>query len=61
MHLQVIFKFKADISTIDIPTKLNNPFGTYLPEIARLAAEEFQEFISGEFKKWNYDFNSRKG
>lgn len=42
MHLQVIFKFKADISTIDIPTKLNNPFGTNLPEITRVAAEEFQ-------------------
>ncbi|HUH73725.1 MAG TPA: hypothetical protein VLZ75_04900 [Chitinophagales bacterium] len=60
MHPQ-IFKFKTDISTIDIPTKLNNPFGTYLPEIARVATEEFQEFILEEFEKWNYDFNNRKG
>jgi len=45
---QLIFDFKADLSSIPIPERLNNPFGTKIPKVARIAAEEFQEFIAKE-------------
>lgn len=61
MDEQIIFNFKTDLSNINIPDKLNNPFGEYIPEIGKIAAKEFQEFISQESKKWNYDFHSQKG
>lgn len=61
MNPQLIFNFKTDISNIDIPLKLNNPFRIDVPEIAKVAAKEFQEFISIESKKWIHDFSSQKG
>lgn len=61
MDKQLIFSFKTDISKINIPSKLNNPFGSHIPEIARIAAKEFQEFIAVESKKWKYDFHIQKG
>jgi tRNA pseudouridine32 synthase / 23S rRNA pseudouridine746 synthase len=61
MKERVIFNFKMDISKINIPLKLNNPFGTYVPEIASVAAKEFQEFISIEAKNWNSNFDIDKG
>ena len=54
-------QFKTDISKVNIPSELNNPFGVYVPEIARIAAKEFQEFIAVESKKWEYDFHIQKG
>ena len=61
MDTQVIFNFKTDISKINIPLKLNNPFGVYVPEIAKIATKEFQEFIAIESQKWAYDFRVQKG
>lgn len=61
MDKQHIFNFTTDISEIDIPAKLNNPFGLFIPEIARLAAKEFQEFISSESQVWKHDFLTQKG
>ena len=61
MENQLIFNFKTDISRIDIPEKLNNPFELHIPEIVSIAAKEFQEFIASESKKWNYDFGLQKG
>ena len=61
MDKQHIFNFKTDISRIDIPVKLNNPFGISIPEIARIAAKEFQEFISSESQVWKHDFLIEKG
>lgn len=61
MEKQLIFNFKADISRIDIPSRLNNPFGEYIPEIARIATKEFQEFIVVETEKWMHDFSVQKG
>jgi tRNA pseudouridine32 synthase/23S rRNA pseudouridine746 synthase len=61
MDNHLIFKFKTDISEILIDTELNNPFGEYVPKIGKLAAKEFQEFIAEESKKWNYDFEIRRG
>ena len=61
MNSQFLFKFKTDISCIDIPSKLNNPFSANLTEIAEIAAKEFQEFITLESKKWDYNFSIQRG
>ena len=61
MDKQLLFNFKTDISSINIPSNLNNPFSTYIPEIAKEAAKEFQEFITIESKKWEYDFGAQRG
>ena len=61
MDKQTIFNFKTDISKVNIPSQLNNPFGIFVPEIARIAAEEFQEFIAAESKNWNHNFSVQKG
>ena len=61
MDKQVVFDFKMDISNINISTDLNNPFDTYVPEIAAIAAKEFQNFIYTESQQWNYDFETRRG
>lgn len=61
MNKQYIFDFKTNISDIEIPEELNNPFGIDIPEIAKIAANEFQEFVSIESKAWEYDFLGKKG
>ncbi|MUP14217.1 pseudouridylate synthase [Ancylomarina euxinus] len=61
MDKRHIFNFKTDISRINIPAKLNNPFGLSIPEIARIAANEFQDFISSESQGWKHDFRIQKG
>lgn len=61
MNQELIFNFKTDISPTDIPTKLNNPFGTEVSDIAKVAAKEFQEFIEVESKDWKHDFILQKG
>ena len=61
MNNQLIFDFKTDISRINVSSKLNNPFGLDIPEIARIAAKEFQQFIASEFQDWKYDFRTQKG
>ena len=58
---QLVFNFKSDISNLEIPKDLNNPFGTFIPEIGQIAAKEFQDFIESEIPKWNYDFSCQKG
>lgn len=61
MPSKYLFNLNSDISNIDIPTKFNNPFGTEIPEIARIAAKEFQEFIEEESINWKHDFSVQKG
>lgn len=61
MDKQHIFNFKTDISRINIPEKLNNPFGLYISEIVSIAAKEFQEFITSESHRWEHDFRIQKG
>lgn len=61
MNNQVVFNFKTDISNLSIPSELNNPFETNIPEMAQLAAHEFQEYITRECKNWDYDFTIQKG
>lgn len=61
MDVQLIFDFTTDISAINIPKALNNPFGKDIPDIAKIAATEFEAFISQESKKWSDDFSHTKG
>ncbi|MGB0402979.1 MAG: pseudouridylate synthase [Salibacteraceae bacterium] len=61
MNKLLIFNFKTDISGIEIPARLNNPFSSFVPEIAKIAASEFQDFINSESLNWNYDFKKQKG
>jgi tRNA pseudouridine32 synthase/23S rRNA pseudouridine746 synthase len=61
MDQQVLFNFKTAIARIKIPTKLNNPFGLDVPEIASIAAKEFQAFIASESQGWKHDFHAEKG
>lgn len=61
MNQQFLFHFKTELLKIQIPEKLNNPFGIAIPEIARIAAEEFQDFIASETSRWTYDFRVRNG
>jgi len=61
MDNNLIFEFKTDISKVHIPETLNNPFGTHIPEIAKIAATEFQDFIPTVSDNWDYDFRTRKG
>ncbi len=61
MDNNFLFKFKTDISSINISIKLNNPFSTSVPEIAKIAAKEFQEFITEEAKIWKYNFHKQRG
>ncbi len=56
-----IFNFKKDISEVDIPKEINNPFSLEISEIAKIATKEFQEFISSESKKWNHNFLTQRG
>lgn len=61
MQNQLIFNFNSDITFVDVPTELNNPFDYDIPDIAKQAAMEFQEFIASQTSKWNYDFSVRPG
>ena len=61
MTNSLVFNFKSCITEVPIPKKLNNPFGLEIPEIGRIAAAEFQEFIDEESAKWDYDFKTHRG
>lgn len=61
MVKQRIFNFKTDISGVNIPEKLNNPFEVNTSEIALIAVREFQEFITTAAPNWSYDFQLQKG
>ena len=61
MENQLIFNFKTDISKIKISANLNNPFGSHIPEIAKIATKEFQEFITSESQGWKHDLHTEKG
>lgn len=56
-----IFNFNTDISAVDLPNKINNPFSKQIPAIAKIAAKEFTVYLDIETKKWEYDFSSKKG
>lgn len=56
-----IFDFIADLSKVNIPLELNNPFGSYIPTIVKLAAEEFQYFIAADAQEWEHNLLTDKG
>ena len=59
--MKELFDFKSDISNLEISKDLNNPFSSQLPEIAKVAAKEFQKFIAKDSVHWKYDLKTRKG
>lgn len=61
MDKEFIFEFKTDITGVGVPEVLNNPFGKIIPEIAKIAASNFQEFMTVESLKWEHDFSVQKG
>lgn len=61
MENKYIFKFKSDISNVDLPISLNNPFDSFVPEIAKIAAVEFSQFINEQHGNWSHDFSVDKG
>ncbi|MFK7807949.1 MAG: pseudouridylate synthase [Saprospiraceae bacterium] len=61
MDNNLLFDFKTDLSGINIPRRLNNPFGGYVPEVSKIAVREFQAFIVSESQKWADDFFSNNG
>jgi len=61
MDEKYIFSFKADLSGVEIPEKLNNPFGSEIPGLGIIAATEFQEYITEESPKWEHDFRMERG
>lgn len=61
MGTKYLFNFKKDISEIEIPNSLNNPFGNQIPQVAKLAASQLQEYIKSQQADWNYDFDTKKG
>lgn len=61
MDNSLIFKFKTDISKINIPDKLNNPFSLDISELGKIAATEFQNFLETASPNWTYDFSNRPG
>lgn len=61
MNQNLRFNFKTNLPTVQVSSELNNPFGSYIPEIAKLAAKEFQEHIVEESKQWEHDFSTEKG
>lgn len=56
-----IYNFKTGTTAVPIPETLNNPFAQPPPEIAKIAAREFQDAIPGTAKEWTYDFKTQKG
>jgi len=58
---QFIFNFKQDLSELEIPDRLNNPFGNYIPKLAHVAAQELQQYLDEESTHWTYDFQLEKG
>lgn len=61
MKNHFIYSLNHVLTGIPIPPELNNPFSSKVPDLAQLASKEFQEFITEESKKWNYDFSTQKG
>ncbi|MFT5821675.1 MAG: tRNA pseudouridine32 synthase/23S rRNA pseudouridine746 synthase [Crocinitomix sp.] len=48
--------FKTRIKHIELPLQLNNPFGNEIPEIAQIAVNELQDYISANEVDWVHDF-----
>ena len=60
MDKKFLFNFKTTLSGLEVPIKLNNPFNSTVPEIAKIAATEFQDYIISESVNQNYDFQTQR-
>jgi tRNA pseudouridine32 synthase/23S rRNA pseudouridine746 synthase len=56
-----LFDFKTNIKELLLPATLNNPFNAQIPAIAKIAAQEFQQYISFETATWAPPFGVKKG
>lgn len=54
--INCLSSFNIDISGIDIPQCLNNPFELVIPEIAYVAARELQQKLEMNVHRWKHDF-----
>ncbi len=61
MSNSYLFHFDRDFAEVAVPENLNDPFGVEVPVIAKIAAVQFQDFISKECKNWDYDFSQQRG
>lgn len=53
---QCFTAFKNDISASLIPKELNDPFNNVVPDIAKIAALDLQQFLANNQDKWLHDF-----
>jgi len=51
-----IVSFRKRIEGVEIPTQLNNPFGSIISEIAKIAATELQDYIARNESQWGHNF-----
>lgn len=61
MDKKFLFNFKTIFSDLKVPIKLNNPFNSTVPKIAKIAAMEFQDYIICESVSQNYYFQTQRG
>ena len=54
--INCLSRFQTDISCVDIPPSLNNPFEVAIPEIAYLAARELQQKLGANLHQWKHNF-----
>ncbi len=50
--------FLSPLAQVEIPSEMNDPFGTYIPEIAQLASAELQFFIGNNQQYWLHNFGT---
>lgn len=53
---QCFTPFKIEIESSLIPAQLNDPFGTAVPEICKIAALDLQQFLTKNQDNWRHDF-----
>lgn len=61
MSRNFLFQFQSNIEDVILPETLNNPFGGPIPEVAQIAARQFQDFITTQLPNWEHDFSIHKG
>lgn len=50
--------FISSLENVDIPSELNDPFETTIPEIAQLASAELQNFLAKNQHLWLHNFGT---
>lgn len=55
-RINCLSRFNTDISEVDVPPSLNNPFEVAIPEIAYIAASELQQKLEANVHQWKHNF-----